>query len=131
MAGAIRRLHGDPPSPWEEPNGFCRVVVGGNLVIVAGTTSVDPDGVIVGETPYDQAREILSKIERELGRVGASLSDVIQTRVYVTDISRGGEVGRAHGEAFALSPPAMAMVEVSGLFDPRMLVEIEATALIG
>jgi enamine deaminase RidA (YjgF/YER057c/UK114 family) len=131
MADAIRRLPGDPPSPWEGPNGFCRVVVAGDLVIVAGTTSVDPQGVVAGETPYEQTREILAKLGRELGRVGTSLANVIQTRIYVTDITRGDEVGRAHGEAFSETPPAMSMVEVSALYDPRMLVEIEAIAFRG
>jgi enamine deaminase RidA (YjgF/YER057c/UK114 family) len=131
MADPIRRLPGDPPSPWEGPNGFCRLVVAGNLVIIAGTTSVDPNGVVLGQTAYEQTREIIAKIERELGRVGASLAHVIQTRIYVTDIARGDEVGRAHGESFSEAPPAMTMVEVSALIDPRMLVEMEAVALLG
>jgi enamine deaminase RidA (YjgF/YER057c/UK114 family) len=131
MPEAIRRLPGDPPSPWEGPNGFCRLVVAGPLVIVAGTTSVDANGVVMGGTPYEQTREILAKLERELARVGSSLADVVQTRIYVTDISRAEEVGRAHGEVFSQTPPAMSMVEVSGLIDPRMLVEIEALALLG
>ncbi len=97
-------------------------------MIVGGTTSIDPDGAILGITPYDQAREILSKIEHELGRFGVPLADVIQTRIYVTDISRGEEVGRAHGEVFGDVRPCMTMVEVAGLIDPRMLVEIEAFA---
>jgi enamine deaminase RidA (YjgF/YER057c/UK114 family) len=131
MADTIRRLPGDPPSPWEGPNAFSRLVVAGNLVILGGTTSVDPNGVVLGETPYDQAREILAKIDRELARVEGSLATVIQTRIYVTDISRADEVGRAHAEAFAQTPPAMTMVEVSALIHPRMLVEIEAIALLG
>jgi enamine deaminase RidA (YjgF/YER057c/UK114 family) len=130
MADTIERLYGDPPSPWEEPYGFCRLVRVGRLVIVAGTTSVGPDGAVLGQTPYEQTREILLKLERELGRVGGSLGDVIQTRVYVIDIARSREVGRAHGESFSQSPPAMTMVQVSALVDPRMLVEIEAVALL-
>jgi enamine deaminase RidA (YjgF/YER057c/UK114 family) len=127
------RLGGDPPSPWEEPYGFSRVVrvSAGELVLVGGTTSVDVDGVVVGERPYEQTVEILRKIEHELERVGASLADVVQTRAYVVDISRADEVGRAHGEAFAGARPAMTMVEVSALIDPRMLVEIEALAVVG
>jgi enamine deaminase RidA (YjgF/YER057c/UK114 family) len=97
-------------------------------VLVGGTTSVDVDGVVRGETPYEQTVEILRKLEHELARAGASLADVIQTRVYVTDISRCDEVGRAHGDVFATIRPLMTMVEVSGLIDPRMLVEIEAVA---
>ncbi|MBV8956751.1 MAG: hypothetical protein JO179_21625, partial [Solirubrobacterales bacterium] len=79
--------------------------------------------------PYDQTIEILRKIEHELGRAGASLTDVIQTRMYVTDISRAEEVGRAHGEVFASVRPLMTMLGVSGLVDPRMLVEVETVAL--
>ena len=123
------RLAGDPPSPWEEAHGFCRLVRAGGLIVTAGTTSVDAAGVVLGQTPYEQAAEILRKLERELHRVGASLADVIQTRVYVTDVSRAAEVGRAHREAFGEHPPAMTLVEVAGLVDPRMLVEIEALAL--
>jgi enamine deaminase RidA (YjgF/YER057c/UK114 family) len=128
---AIRRLGGDPPSPWEGAYGFSRVVRFGELVILGGTTSVDVDGVVLGETPYEQTAEILRKVERELARVGASLSDVIQTRAYVTDISRADDVGRAHHEAFADARPAMTMVEVSALIDPRMLVELEVVAVVG
>jgi enamine deaminase RidA (YjgF/YER057c/UK114 family) len=125
------RLGGDPPSPWEEPYGFSRVVQAGGVVVVGGTTTVDIDGVVLGDTPYEQSVEILRKIEHELTRVGASLSQVVQTRAYVTDISRADDVGRAHGEAFGDARPAMTMVEVSALIDPRMLVEIEALAVVG
>jgi enamine deaminase RidA (YjgF/YER057c/UK114 family) len=122
------RLSGDPPSPWEGQFGFSRVLDTGPFVLVGGTTSVDEDGVVLGETPYDQTVEILTKIEHELQRAGVSLSEVIQTRVYVTDISRADEVGRAHGERFASIRPLMTMIEVSALIDPRMLVEIETVA---
>lgn len=124
-----RRLSGDPPSPYEVEYGFSRVVCANGLVLVGGTTSVTGDGVVVGETPYDQTREILRKILHELSRAGAMPDDVIQTRVYVTDISRSEEVGRAHGEVFGTIRPLMTMVEVSALINPRMLVEIEAVAL--
>lgn len=126
----ITRLHGDPPSPWEEANGFSRVVRAGDLVFLAGTTSVGPNGAILGDTPYEQAVEILRKVERELSRAHASMAHVAQTRIYVTDISRADEVGRAHAEAFSNARPAMALVEVSALYDPRMLVEIEAVAVV-
>jgi enamine deaminase RidA (YjgF/YER057c/UK114 family) len=128
---SIRRLGGDPASPYEGPFGFSRVVAAGPFVIVSGTTSVDPDGVVLGMTPYEQTVEILRKIAHELERGGASLADVIQTRMYVTDISRGEEVGRAHGEVFGEIRPLATMVEVSALIDPRMLVEIEAVAYLG
>jgi enamine deaminase RidA (YjgF/YER057c/UK114 family) len=128
---SIRRLPGDPPSPYEGPFGFSRVVAAGPFVLVSGTTSVDPDGVVLGMTPYEQTIEILRKISHELERAGASLGDVIQTRMYVTDISRSEEVGRAHGEVFGEIRPLATMVEVSALIDPRMLVEIEAVAYLG
>jgi enamine deaminase RidA (YjgF/YER057c/UK114 family) len=124
------RLGGQPPSPWEEAYGFSRVVRAGSLVLVAGTTSVDLDGVVKGGTPYEQAREILAKIVAALARVGAAPGDVVRTRAFVTDISRADEVGRAHGETFGGVRPVMTMVEVSALIDPRMLVEIEAEAVI-
>jgi enamine deaminase RidA (YjgF/YER057c/UK114 family) len=124
------RLGGDPPSPYEGPYGFSRVVQAGGIVVVGGTTSVDVDGVVVGDTPYVQAVEIFSKLTHELERAQASLEDVVQVRVYVTDISRANEVGRAHGEAFGSARPAMTMVEVSALIDPRMLVEVEVLAVV-
>ena len=107
------------------------MIAAGPFVIVSGTTSVDPDGVVLGTTPYEQAVEIFRKLEHELERAGASLRDVIQTRMYVTDISRGEEVGRAHGEVFGEIRQLATMVEVSALIDPRMLVEIEAVAYLG
>jgi enamine deaminase RidA (YjgF/YER057c/UK114 family) len=125
----VERFAGDPPSPWEERFGFSRLVRAGGMVHITGTTSVDPTGVILGETPYEQTLAILRKLEHELRRAGAPLTNVIQTRVYVTDISRAEEVGRAHGEVFGNVRPCMTMVEVSGLIDPRMLVEIEVVAL--
>jgi len=126
----LQRLAGDPPSPYEAAYSFSRVVRAGPFAIVGGTTSVGPAGSVIGATPYDQAHEILSRVEHELSRVDVSLSDVIQTRVYVTDISRAEEVGRAHGEVFGEIRPLMTMVEVSALIDPRMLVEIEAVAYL-
>ncbi len=130
MSG-LERLAGDPPSPWEERFAFSRAVRAGDLVLIGGTTSVDPNRVVVGTTPYEQTVEVLGKIRHELERLGASLHDVIQTRVYVTDISRADEVGRAHAEVFADVRPLMTMVEVSALVDPRMYVEIEAAAWMG
>jgi enamine deaminase RidA (YjgF/YER057c/UK114 family) len=123
-------LGGDPPSPYEARFGYSRVLRAGPWVIVGGTTSISADGAVVGTTPYEQAVEILGKLEHELARLGAALSDVVQTRMYVTDISRGDEVGRAHGEFFAEIRPLATMVQVGGLIDPRMLVEIEAVAFV-
>jgi len=124
------RLPGDPPSPFEGRFGFSRVVRAGDHVLVGGTTSMAPDGNVIGETPYEQTVEILRKVKHELGRAGAGIGDVIQVRIYVTDISCYEEVGRAHGEVFEEIRPLMTMVGVSGLVDPRMLVEIEAVALV-
>jgi enamine deaminase RidA (YjgF/YER057c/UK114 family) len=128
--GEVPRFGGDPPSPYEDRYGFSRTVVVGDLVLVGGTTSVTPDGGVIGDTPREQTLEILRKIEHELGRVGAAISDVVLTRIYVTDVSRSEEVGRAHGDLFGEIRPLMTMVEVSGLVDPRMLVEIEAVAAL-
>jgi enamine deaminase RidA (YjgF/YER057c/UK114 family) len=124
-----QRLPGDPPSPYEVAYGFSRVVTAGGLVLVGGTTSITGDGFVIGESPYDQTVEILRKVLHELSRAGVVAEDVLQTRVYVTDISRADEVGRAHGEVFGSIRPLMTMIEISGLIDPRMLVEIEAVAL--
>jgi enamine deaminase RidA (YjgF/YER057c/UK114 family) len=125
------RLGGDPPSPWEGQYGYSRVVAAEGVVFIGGTTSVSPDGMVVGETPYEQAVEILRKIAHEVVRGGASIGDVVQVRIYVTDISRHDEVGRALGETFGEIRPVATMVEVTGLIDPRMVVEIEALAITG
>ena len=118
-------------APWEAVVGYCRTVRVGEQVWVSGTTGT-VDGVVVA--PGDaaaQTRQALANVEAALVQAGATLADVVRTRVYVTDISRWEEVGRVHGEVFGAAPPASAMVEVSGLIDPAMLVEIEADALIG
>jgi enamine deaminase RidA (YjgF/YER057c/UK114 family) len=126
----IERFQGDPPSPYELEFGFSRVVKAGPFILVGGTTSVDLDGVVLGGSPYEQTIEVLRKIEHELSRAGAGLADVIQTRFYVTQISRAEECGRALGDVFGEVAPLMTLVEVSGLIDPRMLVEIEAVAYV-
>jgi enamine deaminase RidA (YjgF/YER057c/UK114 family) len=126
----VQRLAGDPPSPYEGRYGFSRVAVTGGFVLVGGVTSIDVNGMVIGVTPYEQTAEILRKLVHELERGGAGVADVIQTRVYVTDISRADEVGRAHGEVFGETRPLMTMVQVSALIDPRMLVEIEAVARV-
>ena len=125
-----QRLGGDPPTPWESLYGYCRVIRTGDLVFLAGITSATADGAVIGDSPYQQAVEILNRLEHELGRVGVTLAGVIQNRCYVTDISRADEVGRAHGERFAEIRPVMTMVQVSALIDPRMLVEIETVARV-
>ena len=116
---------------WEEVAGYSRAVRGGNVVEVAGTTAVDENGQVVGANdPYQQTRFILAKIEKALASAGASMKDVIRTRMFVTDISRWEEIARAHGEVFGEIKPASTMVEVNRLISPELLVEIEATALI-
>jgi enamine deaminase RidA (YjgF/YER057c/UK114 family) len=116
---------------WEEIVGYSRAVRIGNLVEVAGTTAVDENGQVVGAgDPYAQARFALGKIERALKQAGASLEDVIRTRLFVTDIHAWEEVGRAHGEFFRAIKPAATLVQVSALISPELLVEIEATAVI-
>jgi enamine deaminase RidA (YjgF/YER057c/UK114 family) len=127
-AATVRRLAGDPPSPYETAYGFSRAVCAGPFILIGGTTSVDPFGFVIGVTPYEQAAEVLRKLLRELERAGGEVGDVVALRVYVTDISRADEVGRAFGEVFAEVRPLLTMVEVSALIDPRMLVEIELTA---
>lgn len=116
---------------WEAAVGYSRVVRAGSLVFVAGCTAAGPDGGLVGgASAYEQARQACANVVAALATVGATAADIVQTRMYVTDIGRWEDVGRAHAEAFGAAPPAAAMVEVSGLIDPRMLVEIEAMAQV-
>ncbi|MFC4810644.1 RidA family protein [Paenibacillus sp. GCM10023250] len=117
-------------SPWEPVVGYCRAVRVGGRIEVAGTTAMK-DGDVVGEgSPYEQAKFALQTIERALRELGADMSHVVRTRMYVTDISQWEEIGRAHGEFFRDIRPAATMVEVRALIDPRLLVEIEAEAIV-
>lgn len=127
----MKRINISSGATWEDIVGYSRAVRIGNVIEVAGTTAVDESGEVVGlDSPYEQTKFTLEKIEKALLVAGATLEDVVRTRIFVTDISRWEEVGRAHGEYFRQIKPAATMVEVSALISPELLVEIEATALI-
>ena len=124
------RINYSSGAAWEDVIGYSRAVKTGNHIEVSGTVASDEDGNIVGgNNAYEQTVFILQKIEKVLQKAGASLDDVVRTRMFVTDISRFNEYGKARSEFFASVKPCTSMIEVKGLVAPEYLIEIEATAI--
>ncbi|TJY43854.1 RidA family protein [Cohnella pontilimi] len=124
------RIRVSTGSPWEHAVGYSRAIRIGNVIEVAGTTAMK-DGEVVGkDSAYEQTIYILEIIKSTLEQLGASMSDVIRTRMFVTDISKWEEIGKAHGQYFKDIRPVATMVEVKSLIDPNLMVEIEVQALI-
>lgn len=116
---------------WEDKVGYSRAVKVGNHIEISGTVASDEKGNVVGkDDPYEQTKFILQKIEKALTEAGASLTDVVRTRMFVTDISRFDEYAKAHGEIFHSIKPCTSMIEVKGFVSPEYLIEIEVTAII-
>jgi enamine deaminase RidA (YjgF/YER057c/UK114 family) len=129
MSQAFRRVFSG--APWEEQVGYCRAVRAGDQIYVTGTASVGADGgVHAPDDGYQQARRCFEIIAEALAPLGASMSDVVRTRMFVTDIDQWEAFGQAHAEVFDGHPPATTMVEVRRLIDPAMLIEIEADAVV-
>jgi enamine deaminase RidA (YjgF/YER057c/UK114 family) len=114
---------------WEDIVGYSRAVLMGNHLEISGTVATDDNGVVGSGDFYGQTRFVLQKIEKVLHQAGFTLSDVVRTRMFVTDISHWEEIGKAHGEFFSQIKPATSMIEVSALIDPEYLIEIEVTAI--
>ena len=128
----MKRLNISTGGTWEPIIGYSRAVRVGNVVYVSGTTATDAKGAIVGVgNPYQQTKQALTNISAALERAGARMEDVVRTRLFVTRISEWEQIGRAHGEFFGKIRPTTAMIEISRLVSPDMLVEIEAEAIIG
>jgi enamine deaminase RidA (YjgF/YER057c/UK114 family) len=128
----MQRINYSSGAKWEDIVGYSRAVKIGNVIEVTGTVAVDNNNNLVGgDDAYKQTKFIIQKIEAVLQRAGASLKDVVRTRMFVTDISRWEEYGKAHGEFFKDIKPCTTMVEINKLISPEYLIEIEATAIIG
>jgi enamine deaminase RidA (YjgF/YER057c/UK114 family) len=128
---AMARQNYSSGAPWEPVVGYSRAVRVGSQIFVTGTTATDASGRVVGVgDPYAQTVQALCNIQSVLAKAGAEMRHVVRTRIFVTDISRWREIGKAHNEAFHDIRPAATMVEVSRLIDPDMLVEIEADAVV-
>ena len=125
-----KRVNISSGAVWEDLVGYSRAVRIGNIIEVSGTTSVDGDTLIGKDDLYAQTKFILQKVEKALQEAGAQLTDVVRTRMYVTDISKWEEAGKAHAEFFRIIKPATTMVEVSRLIHPDLLIEIEVSAVI-
>jgi len=127
----MERINYSSGAKWENIVGYSRAVRVGNIIEVTGTVAVDENSLLVGKNDaYAQTRFIIEKIGKVLKQAGASLNDVVRTRMFVTDISQWEEYGRAHGEFFKDIRPCTSMIEVSGLIGPEYLIEIEATAIL-
>ncbi|NOT50856.1 MAG: RidA family protein [Chitinophagaceae bacterium] len=127
----MQRTNYSSGAKWEDIVGYSRAVKVGNIIEVTGTVAVDDNSNLVGgNDAYEQTKFIIQKIEAVLQKAGASLKDVVRTRMFVTDISRWEEYGKAHGEFFATIKPCTSMIEVKGLIAPEYLIEIEATAIL-
>lgn len=127
----MQRTNFESGAKWEEIVGYSRAVKIGNCIEVGGTVAAGENNEVVGkDDPYQQTKFILQKIEKVLERAGATMKDVIRTRIFVTDISIWEEVGKAHGEIFKDIKPCTSMVGISALISPEFFVEIEATALL-
>ena len=125
-----KRINVSSGTQWEDKIGYSRAVRIGKLVEVSGTAAIDRERIVAPGDPYQQTRFIIQKIEKALEDAGASLNDVIRTRIYVTNIKDWDAVGKAHGEFFKNIKPVTSMVEVKSLIDPNFVVEIEATAYL-